>query len=70
MIVVDTDKLRGIISEKGTSQFQVAKHLGVTPKTFYCKMKKGVFDSDEITEMIAYLDIRDPIDIFFKQSVT
>mgnify|MGYP005937908111 CR=1 FL=1 len=63
--MVDTNKLRGIIAERGLSQMKVAKHLGITGKTFYCKMKRGVFDSDEIAEMIQYLDIQDPCEIFF-----
>ena len=42
-----------------------AKHLGMTEKTFYTKMKKGVFDSDEMAEMITYLGIDNPYEIFF-----
>ena len=40
--MVATDKLRGIIYERGTSQRKVASALGMTEKTFYSKMKKGV----------------------------
>ena len=36
-----------------------------TPKTFYSKMKNGVFGSDEIQTMIKILDIDDPMSIFF-----
>ena len=43
----------------------VAIELGITPKTFYLKMKKGVFGSDEIEKMIDFLDINDPKAIFF-----
>ncbi|MEL4859790.1 DUF739 domain-containing protein [Pseudoflavonifractor phocaeensis] len=63
--MVDTDKLRGVIAERGLSQRRVAKHLGMTEKTFYTKMKKGVFDSDEMAEMITYLGIDNPYEIFF-----
>ena len=63
--MVQTNKLRGIIAEKGLSQSDVAKEIGITPKTFYEKMKIGVFGSDEIEIMIKYLDIEDPISIFF-----
>ena len=62
--MVATDKLRGIIAERGLSQRKVAKSLGMTEKTFYTKMKKGVFDSDEICEMIDLLGIKDPAEIF------
>jgi len=43
----------------------VAKMIGITPKTFYEKMKIGVFGSDEIQIMINELHIKDPISIFF-----
>lgn len=63
--MVATDKLRGVIAERGLTQRKVAEHLGMTEKTFYTKMKKGVFDSDEMSEMISYLKIQDPLEIFF-----
>ncbi len=65
--MVATRKLRGIISECGYSQRKVAKHLGMTEKTFYAKMKKGVFDSDEMSEMISFLNIKNPSEIFFAE---
>jgi len=68
--VIDTNELRGIIAKRGTSQRQVAAKLGITQDTFYRKMKKGVFDSDEINEMIQILDIKDPVSIFFTDKVT
>ena len=70
--MVNTDALRGIIAERNLSQAEVAKHLGMTPKTFYSKMNKKVFDSDEIETMIRLLSI--PLDrcahIFFASEVT
>jgi DNA-binding XRE family transcriptional regulator len=60
-----TDELRGIIAKNGTTQSRVAKSIGITPKTFYSKMKKGVFGSDEISIMIKELHIDDPMKIFF-----
>lgn len=63
--MIDTMKLKGIISERGFSQRRVAKNLGMTEKTFYGKMKRGVFDSDEIQQMIELLGIENPIEVFF-----
>lgn len=63
--MVATEKLRGIIAEQGLSQRQVAKKLGMTEKTFYSKMKKGVFGTDEVDQMIALLRIDNPVEIFF-----
>jgi predicted transcriptional regulator len=63
--VIRTDKLSGIIAERGLSKAKVAEKIGITPKTFYLKMKKGVFGSDEIEAMVKLLDIESPMDIFF-----
>lgn len=63
--MVDTNELRGIIAKNGKTQTDVAKMLNIAPKTFYSKMKKGVFGSDEIQIMINELNIKNPMEIFF-----
>lgn len=63
--MIRTDELKGVIAKNGFSQTDVAKMIGVTPKTFYEKMKIGVFGSDEIQIMIDKLNIDDPMKIFF-----
>ena len=50
--MIRTDLLRGIIAQNGYSQTDIAGKIGITPKTFYEKMKIGVFGSDEIQIMI------------------
>ena len=61
---MDTAKLRGIIAERGFSQREVARRIGMTEKTFYTKMKSGIFGTDEADRMIELLDIKNPADIF------
>lgn len=68
--MVNSNKLKGIIAERGYSQAKVAEKLGITPKTFYDKMKRQVFDSDEMEIMIDLLEIQNPVDIFFDNKVT
>ena len=63
--MIKVDELRGIIAKNGLSQSDVAAKIGITPKTFYEKMKNGVFGSDEIQIMIDELHIENPIEIFF-----
>ena len=63
--MIKTDELRGIIAKNRLSQSDMAAKIGVTPKTFYEKMKNGVFGSDEIQIMIDELHIEDPVSIFF-----
>ena len=63
--MINTAKLRGLIVERGYSQKEVAETIGISTKTFYLKMKKGVFDSDEIMAMVEALEIKNPAEIFF-----
>ena len=63
--MIKTDELKGLMARAGFSQAKMAKELGITAKTFYLKMKKGVFGSDEIQRMIEKLKIENPIEIFF-----
>ena len=63
--MIKTNELRGVIAKNGLSQSDVALMIGITPKTFYEKMKNGVFGSDEIEIMIKELKIDDPMSIFF-----
>jgi hypothetical protein len=68
--MVNTNELRGIIAKNNLSQTDVAKMLDMAPKTFYERMRKGVFGSDEIQIMIDNLKIENPMDIFFAKEVT
>lgn len=68
--MIDVNKLRGRMAEKNRSGLDMAKVIGKTPKTFYAKMKAGVFDSDEIKAMVEDLDIKNPMEIFFADEVT
>ncbi|MDD7602216.1 MAG: DUF739 domain-containing protein [Firmicutes bacterium] len=63
--MVDTSELRCIMAKRNVSGVQLAKALNMAPKTFYSKMKKGVFGSDEIEAMIKVLSIDNPMAVFF-----
>lgn len=67
--MIKVNELKGIITARGYSQKDVANKIGIAPKTFYEKMAKGVFGSDEIELMINFLDIENPVDIFFAPDV-
>lgn len=68
--MLDVNRLKSVIVLNGKTQEDVAKHLGMSSKTFYLRMKKGVFGSDEIDKMVEYLKIDDPMAIFFAKNVT
>ena len=68
--MIRCDLLRGKFAEKGYSQVQIAKMLGITPKAFYDMMKRGVFKSDEMQKMVDFVGIQNPIEIFFAKEHT
>ncbi len=68
--MIDVNKLRGKMAEKGRSGQDMARVIKKTPKTFYAKMKMGKFDSDEISAMVADLELENPLEIFFADEVT
>lgn len=59
-------KRKGIIAERGFSQVEVAKAIRVSEKTFYNKMKNGVFRTDEAEAITEFLKIPNPEDIFLR----
>lgn len=67
--MINVNKLKGIIVERGLSQRKVAAKMGVSETTFYNKMHAGVFDSTEISFLIDFLKIDNPMDVFFVQNV-
>ncbi len=69
--MLDTNEIRGQIARQGLSQRKMAKMLGITEKTFYVKMKNGVFHTDELEAMASVLGIsKANIGVFFCDSVT
>lgn len=63
--MIQVNLLKGIIASKGLSQRKLAIQMEMTDKTFYAKMKRGIFNSDEIEKMIKILEIKNPMEIFF-----
>lgn len=61
---MNVNKLKGVMAERACSQRELAVVLGMSEKTLYNKLKKGVFGTDEVEAMIDYLKIEHPADIF------
>ena len=56
--MLNTNEIRGLISKNGLSQRRIAKLIGVTEKTFYLKMREGVFRTDELEAIAGILGIK------------
>ena len=68
--MIRVDLLNGEIARAGMSKADLAKKIGMTPKTFYLKEKRGIFGSDEIEKIIKECGITNPMPIFFPDFVT
>ena len=49
----------------GYNQKDIAKMLGISPKTLSLKLKKGSLGIDEAEVLINKLSIKNPVEIFF-----
>jgi len=67
--MVRSDLLNGEIARAGLTKATLARKIGISPKTFYLKEKKGVFGSDEIVKIVKVCNIQDPIRVFFPEFV-
>ncbi|MCR5565991.1 MAG: DUF739 domain-containing protein [Clostridiales bacterium] len=68
--MIRVDLLNGEIARAGFSKAALAEKIGMTPKTFYLKEKRGVFGSDEIEKIVKVCRIVDPMPIFFPDFVS
>lgn len=68
--MVDKRALDGEIAKAGFSRASLARKIGITPKTFYAKEKKGIFGSDEIVKIVSECSISEPMHIFFPEFVS
>lgn len=67
---MNINKLKGLFVEKGYTQQDIARELGITPNTLRRRMKEEIFNTDEINILIEILEIKDPMEIFFTNKVT
>jgi len=68
--VVDVNKLKAAVVEKGLGYGEVAEKIGMSRKTWYDRIASKKFNSDEMYRLIKVLDIEDPTAIFFADEVT
>lgn len=70
--MVNVNRLKGVIVEKGKTQQQVAEEIGIDRSTFYRKMKDGgnfsVGEASKMAETIPLTDF-EAISIFFNHVV-
>lgn len=64
------DKLKGKMAEAHVSQAKLSKQLGITVQALNAKINgKSPFTLEEVVKITDYLDLEDPVNIFFKPSI-
>lgn len=69
--MLDVQKLKGKIVEKGKSVESVSAELGINPATFYRKLKNNSFEINEADKLVDILTLtnEEAIAIFFSHIV-
>ena len=69
--MVNTNKLKGAIREKGMTDGQVAVSIGINPSTFSTKINSGRFTIEEADNIVNVLGLtsEEATAIFFSQFV-
>lgn len=63
---MDYSKLKGLMREKGVTQAELAKKIGMAESTLNLKLSgKSFFKADEILKIAEILDIMRPLDDYF-----
>ena len=64
------DKLKGKMTEAHVSQAKLSEHLGITVQSLNAKLNgRTQFTLGEAIKITAFLNLKDPVDIFFSSSV-
>lgn len=69
--MLDVQKLKGKIVEKGKSVEVLSADLGINPSTFYRKMKNNSFEIREASQLVEILSLtcEEACAIFFSSNV-
>lgn len=69
--MLDVQKLKGKIVEKGKSVESVSAELGINPATFYRKLKNNSFEINEADKLVDILSLTndEAVSIFFSSAV-
>lgn len=63
--MIDVSALRAEMARNNFTVKKMAERMGITPKTFSNKLKRGVFGTDEVEVLVRELNIKEPSAIFF-----
>lgn len=67
--MIDTNKLKGLMTEKQKKVKYFAPLLGVAESTLYGKLERGILNNLEMEIFIKELDIKNPMEVFFVEKV-
>ena len=68
--MLNVKELRAEMARHGYTQETLAIAIGMSPRTFYNRLKTGDFGSNEIVKLTKVLKLKKPWNIFFANEVT
>ena len=63
--MLDVKALKAEMVKNGYTQVSLSEAIGMSPRTFYTRLKTGDFGTKEIEGITAALKLQNPIEIFF-----
>lgn len=69
--MVNTNELKAAIVRQGKTQSDIARAIGISARSLNSKINNHIpFNTIEIESMIKILDIKEPMHIFFAETVS
>lgn len=67
--MIDVAKIRGLMAEKGYTIRSLSKAMGISEITLSNKLKRGIFNSDEMMQLVELLNMINPSAVFLKNKL-
>ncbi len=65
ILMVNIRKIKSHLALKDMTLAELSKEMGISKKTLYDRIKKGVFTTKEVEKISRILEIEDILDVFF-----
>ena len=68
--MINVNLLKAEVVKNGITHEELCKRIEMAHSTYIRKMRKGVFNTDEVEKIVDVLNIQNPIEIFFAKELT
>lgn len=68
--MVNINELKACIARAGKTTEETYEAIGLTKRQWYSRLENAKFDTDEMYELCDFLNIENPMPVFFAPKVT